>query len=202
VNGPAWVRERMTLNAPLMADTVAWLADRGVSLVCVAQMIDSNRASWHLDATMHFSAEYLDWISTGCYYPIATRDEARALHKEEGGTVEAAADLSSIAVANSVPVYAGLYVLNYKDQPQEFAKAITAAARHSQGVMIFDLSYVYDYAWWNILEQAFPAPAISPHLSRELTARLRAAQDAVRSTEDARASSGRLPAVPYQPGGG
>jgi uncharacterized lipoprotein YddW (UPF0748 family) len=147
-------------------------------------------------------AEYLDWLSTGCYYPIATRDEARALHKEEGGTVEAAADLSSIVVANSVPVYAGLYVLNYKDQPQAFAKAITAAARHSQGVMIFDLSYIYDYAWWNILEQAFPAPAISPHLSRDLTARLRAAQDAVRSTEDARASSGRLPAVPYQPGGG
>jgi uncharacterized lipoprotein YddW (UPF0748 family) len=147
-------------------------------------------------------AECLDWLSTGCYYPIATREDARALRREEGGTVEAAAELSTIAVANSLPVYAGLYALNYQDKPDDFAKAITAAVRNSQGVMIFDLSYIYDYKWWPILEQAFQQPALPPHRSAALTAALRAAQDAVRSTQDARASAARLPAVPYQPGGG
>ena len=56
----------MTLNAPSMPDTVAWVADRGVQVMTVTQMIDTNRESWHLDATMHFSAEYLDWIKQQC----------------------------------------------------------------------------------------------------------------------------------------
>jgi glutamate-1-semialdehyde 2,1-aminomutase len=56
----------MTLNGPLMPDMVAWMADRGVQVVNVTQMIDVNRHSWHLDATMHYSAEYLDWIKKQC----------------------------------------------------------------------------------------------------------------------------------------
>lgn len=147
-------------------------------------------------------AEFLDWISTGCYYPIPTRDEARAQKREEGGTVEAAAQLSTAAVANSIPVYAGLYVLNYQNRPQDLLKAIQAAVRNSNGVMIFDLSYIYDYNWWPILEQAFPQPAFAPNLDTTIASDLRAAQDAVRSTRDARGSGAHLPAVPYQPGGG
>lgn len=147
-------------------------------------------------------AEFLDWLSTGCYYTIPTREEARAARKEEGGTVEAAAELSTTVVANSIPVYAGLYCLNYQDRPKDFARAVAAAARHSQGVMIFDLSYIYDYNWWPILEEAFSKPALSPHRATALTGQLRAVQDAVRSPDDARASASRLPAVPYQPGGG
>jgi glutamate-1-semialdehyde aminotransferase/MoaA/NifB/PqqE/SkfB family radical SAM enzyme len=56
----------MTLNAPHMPDLVAWLGERGVRVVNIIQMIDVNRRSWHLDATMHFSAEYLDWVKKQC----------------------------------------------------------------------------------------------------------------------------------------
>lgn len=147
-------------------------------------------------------AEFLDWISTGCYYPIASRDEARALGREEGGTVEAAAELSMIAVANSVPVYAGLYALNYQGNPDGFARAISVACKKSQGVMIFDISYIYDYNWWGLLEQAFPQPSIPPHKNPGITSQLRTVLDAVRAFGDARSASERLPAVPYQPGGG
>lgn len=147
-------------------------------------------------------AEFLDWLSTGCYYPIATRAEARALGKNDGGTVEAAAELSSIAVANATPVYAGLYVLNYQGNPEAFARAINAAVRWSQGVMIFDVSYLYDYDWWQVLERAFPAPALAPHTDRLLAAQMRAALDAVRPVRETRATAPRLPAVPYQSGGG
>lgn len=147
-------------------------------------------------------AEFLDWISTGCYYRIPTRLEARAQRREEGGTVEAAAELSMVAVANSAPVYAGLYALNYQDQPEAFARAIAIAAQRSQGVMIFDLSYIYDYGWWNVLEQAFAQPTTPPHRYPDLTAQIRAAQDAARSASDVSSAAARLPAVPYQPGGG
>ncbi len=146
--------------------------------------------------------EFLDWLITGCYYPLATKDQARQLKKEEGGTVEASAELSTIAVANATPVYAGLYALNYADKPLEFAKAINAAARNSQGVMLFDLSYIYDYGWWSIVEQAFPATAIAPHRVPDMVSRLRAVQDFARNAQDARSSNVRLPAVPFQPGGG
>jgi len=147
-------------------------------------------------------AEFLDWVSTGCYYSIPTRLEARAQRREEGGTVEAAAELSLIAVANSAPVYAGLYALNYQGQPETFARAIAVAAQKSQGVMLFDISYIYDYDWWNLLEQAFSQPAAPPHRYPDLAAQLRAVQDAARSLYDALAARIRLPAVPYQPGGG
>ena len=56
----------MTENAPMMPETVAWAADIGATVFNVIQMIDVNRRSWHLDATMHFSAEYLDWIKQQC----------------------------------------------------------------------------------------------------------------------------------------
>lgn len=147
-------------------------------------------------------AEFLNWLSTGCYYPIPTREEARAVKKEEGGTVEAAAEISTTVVANSIPVYAGLYCLNYQDRPKDFARAVAAAVHHSQGVMIFDLSYIYDYNWWPILEEAFAKPMSPPHRAAALNMQLRAVQDAVRSAQDARASASRLPAVPYQQGGG
>ena len=45
-------------------------------------------------------AEFFDWISTGCYYPVATREDARANGVSEKGTVEFAAQLSDLAVAD------------------------------------------------------------------------------------------------------
>jgi uncharacterized lipoprotein YddW (UPF0748 family) len=147
-------------------------------------------------------AEYLSWLCTGCYYPIPTRADAIMQHKGEGGTVQAAAQLSEAAVANSVPVYAGLYVLNYSKNLNVLSDAIQAATRNSQGVMIFDLSYIYDYNLWGLLQQAFAQPALSPDMLPELTAQLRKVQDAVGNPRTSHGVDIHLPAVPWQPGGG
>ena len=147
-------------------------------------------------------AEYLDWLSTGCYYPLPYREDARQRRREEGGTVEAAAELSVMAVDNAIPLYAGLYLINYKESPADFPRAIQAATRHSQGVMIFDISHVYDYGWWPAIEQAFSGTAIPPHRIPGLTAQLRSARDTIRAQADVRAGVSRVPAVPFQPGGG
>jgi len=125
-------------------------------------------------------AEFLDWLSTGCYYPQATREDARQQGKDEGATVEAAADLSVQAVQSATPVYAGIYVLDYAKRPDDFAKAIQAARQHSQGVMIFDVSYLYDYGWWPILDNAFAQPALAPHQVPGLTAEIRCVVDQIR----------------------
>ncbi len=124
-------------------------------------------------------AEFLDWLSTGCYYPFPTREDARAAHRDEGGSVEAAAELSVAAVKNAIPIYAGVYALDYEKRPSDFARAIEVAAKHSQGVMIFDLSYIYDYQWWEILEKAFAQDSVPPHRIPGFSAQIRAAQDAI-----------------------
>jgi radical SAM protein with 4Fe4S-binding SPASM domain len=56
----------MTENAASMPDTVAYMADAGVQTVNVIQMIDTNRRSGFLDATLHFSSEYLEHIRQQC----------------------------------------------------------------------------------------------------------------------------------------
>ncbi len=54
----------MTENAPSMAETVAYMADAGAQTVNVIQMIDTNGRSAHLDATLHFSSEYLESVKS------------------------------------------------------------------------------------------------------------------------------------------
>jgi uncharacterized lipoprotein YddW (UPF0748 family) len=125
-------------------------------------------------------AEFLDWVSTGCYYPFPTREDAKAAHRDEGGSVEAAADLSVAAVQNAVPVYAGVYALDYDKRPAEFARAIEVALKRTQGVMIFDLSYIYEYGWWDVLEKALVAESIAPHRIPDLNSQMRAVQDAIK----------------------
>lgn len=161
------------------------------------------RTDWATDTYNRTGyAEYLDWLSTGCYYDYPTRADARMAHRESGGSVEAAAELSSRVVMGATPVYAGLYVLRFKDRPQDFLRAIQIATQRSQGVMIFDISQVYDYNWWPVLEEAFARTALPPHLDPALTAQLRSAYDAVRRLDDSGNSSDRLPVIPGQSGGG
>lgn len=108
-------------------------------------------------------APKLSWISTGCYYPVATRDDARQLGVAVEDTVEEAAQRSVRAVNDASFVYAGLQVLDYKDKPEDFRKALQTALQNSQGVMLFDLVYVEEYNWWNILSEVFTAPRRAPH---------------------------------------
>ena len=105
----------------------------------------------------------LHWITTGCYYPVATRDDARQLGLPEDETVQAAAETSVRAVNDRAFVYAGLYLLDYQGKPDEFRKAVQSAVDHSQGVMLFDLVYLEDYDWWNILSETFASPRRAPH---------------------------------------
>ena len=122
-------------------------------------------------------AEFFDWISTGCYYPVATRDDARASGVSEKGTVEYAAQLSDLAVADGAYVYAGIYLQDYPKHPETFIKALEAAGRQSQGWMIFDLSYVNEFDWWSYLEAAYRMDAPAPERLRGVLSEIRAARD-------------------------
>src|SRR5262249_40220274 len=126
-------------------------------------------------------AGLLDYLTTGCYYKVATRDEARAQGLDENATVQAAAEQSVEAVNNSAFVYAGVYALDYKDRPDDFRKAVRAAQERSQGVMLFDLTYLEQFDWWGILNELFPEARRAPHDIADLLPALRQAHRALAS---------------------
>ena len=121
-------------------------------------------------------AEYFDWVCTGCYYKTATRDDARANGQNEFSTVEYAAELSNLAVASGAFVYGGIYVLDYPGRPEEFVKSLNAAARQTQGWMIFDISQVDDANWWPLIQKAFSNPVVPPNQVPNLLESIRSAR--------------------------
>lgn len=124
-------------------------------------------------------ADLLDWVSTGCYYPLATRLQARNAGLDETMTVEAAAQLSTEAVGDRAFTYAGIYVQDYRGAPGAFADAVAAARENSQGVMVFDLSQLEDYGFWGVLGRELNAPARAPHDVPDLLPSVRQMRDAV-----------------------
>ena len=139
-------------------------------------------------------AGMLDWITTGCYYYDTTVAEAMAKRDPPGATVEAAGQLSNRVVNDSAWTYAGLYALVYNKHPEQFARAIKAAAASSQGVMVFDLSQIMEYNWWGVIADAFgtgtPQP---PNMAKGLL-------DTVRRQHAADKAAGKPtpPLPPYQ----
>jgi len=66
----------MTENAAQMPETVEYFADAGIRAVNIIQMIDVNKRSRYLDPTLHFSAEWIEWIKQRCL-AVAKRRKLR-----------------------------------------------------------------------------------------------------------------------------
>lgn len=108
-------------------------------------------------------ADQLDWICTGCYYYHAAREQAEAAGAPGSASVQAGAEQSVTVVQNDTFVYGSLYLRLYARDPAAFEQAISMSQSKTQGVMLFDLFYLRDYDWWNILKRAFAGPAKTPH---------------------------------------
>jgi uncharacterized lipoprotein YddW (UPF0748 family) len=132
-------------------------------------------------------ASRLNWLTTGCYYGVATRDDARQLGTNEEATVEAAAETSVRAVNGASFVYAGVNALDYEGRPEEFRKAMQSALGASQGVMVFDLVYIERWNWWDLFGEVFADRRRAPHEAPGLLEALRLTREAVRSFQSGRA---------------
>ena len=118
-------------------------------------------------------ADLLDYMCTGCYYEPVTRKQAEAEGFPDWQSVEAAADESINAVKDDTFVYGSLYVLQYDKEPDRFVEAIKKCLEKTQGCMIFDLVYIRNYNWWNLLKQAFASPTTAPNDVKGLLSRVR-----------------------------
>ncbi|MGV3464606.1 MAG: alpha amylase family protein [Heyndrickxia sp.] len=104
----------------------------------------------------HFSgyAEELDFIMTGCYYPEVTIKEAETNGRPAPWySVEGAMDMSLEAINGSIPVVGSLYLKDYKENSEQFRKAIRMCKEKSIGVMLFDVVYLDEYKWWEELAE-------------------------------------------------
>jgi hypothetical protein len=107
-------------------------------------------------------APFLDFLITGCYYPTATIYDAMTEGRGIGNTVEAAGDLSYRAAHDQTFVYAGLSLIDFKDNPEGLTRSIQAAVATTNGVMVFDLSHDIE-PMWPVFAKAFAKPKRAPH---------------------------------------
>ncbi len=101
-------------------------------------------------------ASLLDLLYSGWYYTHVTEAEARAAGVAEWGSMEGASKLIARVVGGACPVQASLYLFQYKDDPERFARCMRAAYDGSDGLMLFDLVYLEQYGWWERVKETFP----------------------------------------------
>lgn len=115
-------------------------------------------------------AELLDIYMTGLYYTLVTKDEVDAAQgrpvgpRGESGmdpndltycySVEGGAEIAQAITCGVVPVAGSLYVDQYEQDAEQFAKAVRQVMKSCDGgLMIFDLVHIVNRDWWDLLEE-------------------------------------------------
>lgn len=116
-------------------------------------------------------ADLLDIYMTGLYYTLVTKEDAdiaRGLAANDSRneaamdssdrsycyTVEGGAELARKITCGVVPVCGSLYVDQYGQDSELFAKAVRQVMKDNEGgLMIFDLVHIVERDWWDILEK-------------------------------------------------
>lgn len=135
-----------------------------------------NYGSPSLDAGFWFlSPEYrqgglapdIDFLMTGCYYPVPTLHEALRRAKPLGATIEAAGYLTNRVVRDTTWGYAGIALEQFKGNPDGLGNALQAACASTQGVMVFDVSHDIE-PMWPVFKRAFAQTMKAPHATKVL----------------------------------
>ena len=111
-------------------------------------------------------AELLDLYTNGNYYPLVTLDEYRksagtyrnetdsAISSGEHLCVEGACLYSRELLGPENPFLGGMYVEDYRGNPEQFRKAVRMNLDKSDGLMVFDLVHIVNFGWWDDLAEA------------------------------------------------
>lgn len=111
-------------------------------------------------------AELLDLYTNGNYYPLVTLDEYRmsngcylnetdsSLSSGEHLCVEGACLYSRELLGKENPFLGGIYVEDYRNNPDQFKRAVRMNLDKSDGLMIFDLVHIINFGWWDELTEA------------------------------------------------
>jgi uncharacterized lipoprotein YddW (UPF0748 family) len=92
----------------------------------------------------------LDYLMIGLYYPTVTRWEAMRAGRSPLATVIGGA-LRGRELTQGTPLLGTVWLDLYREHPAAGEGAIRAAARLTDGVVVFDLSNVEQGDWWRVL---------------------------------------------------
>lgn len=111
-------------------------------------------------------AELLDLYTNGNYYPLVTLEEFRksngtyrnetdsSVSTGEHLCVEGACLYSRHLLGPDNPFLGGMYVEDYRNNPEQFGKAVRMNLDKSDGLMVFDLVHIVNFGWWDELKEA------------------------------------------------
>ena len=111
-------------------------------------------------------AELLDLYTNGNYYPLVTLEEFRksngtyrnetdsGISSGEHLCVEGACLYSRQLLGPDNPFLGGMYVEDYRNNPDQFKKAVRMNLDKSDGLMIFDVVHIINFDWWDELAEA------------------------------------------------
>lgn len=111
-------------------------------------------------------AELLDFYTNGNYYwNVSLHDYYKSSGRYKNETdsqvstgeylsTEGGCKYSKYLLKGAVPVSGGLYVVDYLKDASQFRKAVRMNLKESDGVMIFDILYIIQNNWWEVLKEA------------------------------------------------
>lgn len=96
--------------------------------------------------------DLVDYLISGCYFPRITMDEAEKEGAEWWMSIEGGALISMEVVKNDLPVYASVWVEQFKSDSEKFKQALNTALELTDGLYIYDLSQIEKYEYWDEIE--------------------------------------------------
>ncbi|MFH0794644.1 MAG: alpha amylase family protein [bacterium] len=103
------------------------------------------------------SAESLDFLTVGCFFPNLSAEDAETSGVAAWMSVEGGADLAREATKGKLPIFASIYAPDWSADPEKFSAAVSAALAHSDGLSVFDLSHLEENDLWGSLAHAISA---------------------------------------------
>ena len=102
-------------------------------------------------------AEMFDYLVVGCFFPRITMEEAENADAEWWMSVEGSCIVSMEVVNGVCPVYGSLLVEQFADDGARFKTSLKTILNLTNGLYIYDLSYVEKYKYWDEIESVLKA---------------------------------------------
>jgi len=115
-------------------------------------------------------AEMFDYLIVACFFPRTTMEEAENVGADWWMSVEGSSIIAQEVVGQASPVHASLMVEQFKDNADNFKKALRTALKLTEGLYVYDFSQIEKYKYWDELKEVLldePKPAAEkPVLAR------------------------------------
>lgn len=97
-------------------------------------------------------AEQVDYLLSGFYYSdiwmTETKDKPAYWYSVEGSY-----EMASKVTCQKRGLVGSLFIEQYKDCPNRLQEAMSVCFEKTEGCMIFDLSYIQNYDWWDYMKK-------------------------------------------------